>query len=100
MFDELAPAVLERYGEAACRAELESRPAEPSRAFEIHAVLAPAPWDYVTDERSTPIPDAITVEATVTAPGASGDVTEEREVHVQLVDGEIRWFTDCGAPLG
>lgn len=100
MVDALAPAVFERYGREACETQLGGQPAEPGRAFEILAVGAPAAWDYVTDGRSTTIPDAIAVQARVTGPTASGDTTVERELHVQVVDGEVRWFSDCGTPLG
>ena len=61
----------------------------------VHGVLAPAVWEYATDGQSTPIPDAITVSASVTANGA----TETRELHVAMVDGEVRWLTDCGTPI-
>lgn len=100
MVDALAPAVFERYGREACEARFENQPAEPSRAFEITAVRPPAPWDWTLDGRTTTIPDAITVEARVTGPTPSGDATADAEIHVQLVDGEVRWFTDCGEPLG
>jgi hypothetical protein len=100
MVDALAPAVFERYGRAACEAQLGSQAPEPSRAFEILEVGAPAPWDYERDGLSTTIDDAIAVRARVTGPTPSGDVTDEAELHVQLVDGEVRWFSDCGTPLG
>ena len=54
-----------------------------------------APWDYTTDGLTVQIPDAITVDASITAKGA----TETLAFHVAMVDGEVRWFTDCGIPI-
>ncbi len=95
MGDRLHPAVIDRYGEAACDQELASRVAAPGFDVAIVAVRAPAPWDYVTDERATTIEETLTIDARVT----SGGSTAPRELHVTIVAGEVRWFTDCGAPL-
>lgn len=90
----LHPATIERYGEPACRTYLGGL-ADPTLDIEVGSVTGPAPWDYVTDDRSTTIPDTWTVQASFTSQG----VTSDRELHVALVDGEVRWFTDCGSPL-
>jgi hypothetical protein len=100
MVDALAPAVIERYGRAACEAQLGGQAPEPSRAFEILEIGPPAPWDYERDGLSTTIGDAIPARVRVTGPTPSGDATTEAELHVQLVDGQVRWFSDCGTPLG
>ncbi len=90
----LHPATIARYGLAACQAQLGSLD-DPTYDVIVHGVLSPAAWDYTTDGLTTPIPDAIAVSASVTANGA----TETRELHVAMVDGEVRWFTDCGTPI-
>lgn len=101
MADVLGQATIDRYGRAACLTFLTSRDPAPEQVFEILSVQEPAPWDYVTDERTTTVPDATTVVARVTGADATGAIsTEERELHVQVVDGVVHWFTDCGDPLG
>jgi len=90
------PATIERYGEAACLEELSTRAADPTYDIVIRAIRPPAPWDYVTDGVSTTIDDAWTVEIDLTSAAGSG----AREVHLAPVDGDVRWFTDCGTPLG
>jgi hypothetical protein len=90
----LHPATIERYGEPACRTYLGGL-ADPTLDIEVASVAGPAPWDYITDDLTTTIPDAWTVQAAFTSQGATSD----RELHVALVDGEVRWFTDCGTPL-
>jgi hypothetical protein len=46
------------------------------------------------------VPDALTVVARVTGPDANGAInTAERELHVQVIDNVVYWFTDCGEPL-
>lgn len=96
MGDRLHPAVIGRYGEVACAQELASRAADPGFDVAVVAISASAPWDYVTDERTTTIEETLTVDARVTSGGTSG----AREFHVTIIDGEIRWFTDCGTLLG
>lgn len=88
MADVLAPAVIERYGQSTCVAYLSSRDPAPEQVFRILAVHDPAPWDYVSDGRTTKIPDATTVDAMVTSADANGVVsTQVRELHVQFVAG-------------
>lgn len=90
----LHPAVIDRYGAEACAQELATRTADPAFAVEVIDVLDPAPWDYVTDDLTTIVPDVTTVRAAVTARGETAD----RDLHVAIVDGVVRWFTDCGDP--
>jgi len=90
----LHPVVLDRYGEAACRAAVTTF-IDPTFEVEVLEVLDQASWDYVTDERSTTIPDAWTVPAN----RSQGGVTAAVELHFAPADGTIRWFTDCGTPL-
>ncbi len=88
-------AVIDRYGASACEAKLASDVADPTFAVDIVAVHPLAPWDYVTDGRTTTIDQAWAVDANVTTLGA----TASREVHVAPMDGAVSWFTDCGDPL-
>jgi hypothetical protein len=90
----LHPATIERYGEDACRRFLASRN-DPTFSVVIESVVA-EPFFYTTDNQATEIPDAWTVRAQVTNAGE----TASRELHVAPVDGAVRWFTDCGNPLG
>jgi hypothetical protein len=90
----LHPATIERYGEPACRTYLGGL-ADPTLDIVVATVAGPAPWDYITDDLTTTIPDAWTIQAAFTSQGATSD----RELHVALVGGEVRWFTDCGTPL-
>jgi hypothetical protein len=101
MADRLGQPVIDRYGRAACDAFLASREPAPEQVFEILTVHERAPWDYVTDEQTTTVADATTVDARVTGSDAGGVIsTEDRALHVQVVDGVVHWFTDCGTPLG
>jgi hypothetical protein len=96
----LGGATVDRYGISTCEAYLASRDPSPDQRFEILSVSGPAPWDYVTDGLTTAVPDAWTVQARVTGPNASGEIaTRDAELHVQVADGMVFWFTDCGEPL-
>lgn len=98
--DRLGQAVIDRYGVETCRTSLAAKEPFPEQAFQVLGVSAPAPWDYVTDDLTTTVPDAITVDANVTGPDSTGAITTvRRDLHVQVVDGVVRWFTDCGEPL-
>jgi hypothetical protein len=88
-------AVIDRYGVAACEAQLASRDRDPTYAVTITTIHDLAPWDYVTDDMTTTIPLTWTIDASVTALGA----TAARELHVAPGDDEVTWFTDCGTPL-
>jgi len=95
LFGWLHPATVERYGEAACRTFLENRE-DATFQVVVTSVGEPETWPYTTDEVATTIEDALTVAAQVTSSGN----TIERELHVVVLDGAVRWFTDCGTPLG
>jgi hypothetical protein len=98
--DSLGAATIERYGREQCATALAAKPAVSEQTFEILGIRPPAAWDYVTDELTTTVPDTTTVDARVTGPDAAGVLrTETRELHVQVIDGVVSWFTDCGDPL-
>ena len=91
-YARLHPAVIDRYGEAICRAGLS--PAQPDFVMDVVSVGPPEAWDWVTDGVTTTIPDTIPV--TVRRIGDDGTTLVEAVIHLADVEGEIRWFTDCG----
>ena len=91
----LHPATIERYGLDACLAELGRLPDPTFDVVEVHGVSSPAPWDYTTDGVTTTIPDALAVDASMTAKGS----TVATVLRLAIVGHEVRWFTDCGTPL-
>ncbi len=87
----LNPAVLDRYGADRCRAFLASS-VDPTAAFEVVSVSAPAPYDYASDGQSTTVPDTFTVQVHHTQRGTATD----QAVHVaRRADGSLSWFTRC-----
>jgi hypothetical protein len=96
LFAALHPAVLERYGEAACMTWLGEVVMEP-QMVEVLGLVDFGVWAFERDEVSTDIEHAYSVAVEVTlADGTSGEV----EAHVALrEDASIGWFTDCGEPL-
>jgi hypothetical protein len=52
-------------------------------------------WDWTTDSRTTPVPDTVTVVVEVVRSGA----TSSAEFHFAFLNGQLRWFSDCGTPL-
>ena len=91
----LHPATIERYGEPACRTYFAGL-RDPTFDVVVRSVAPPAPWIWERDGRSTTIADAWAVQADLTANGSASS----QEIHVAVVGGEVRWFTDCGTPLG
>jgi hypothetical protein len=92
--ERLHPVVIERYGEDTCRADIAMR-TDPTRAFNDPQVRGePEDFDYASDGLSQIIPDTVVVDAQVTAEGA----TAAQAVHLAEVDGEFRYFSDCGTP--
>ena len=88
-------AVIDRYGSATCEAKLASDQADPAYTISVTEIHPLGPWDYTTDDRTTTIDEAWTVDATVTG----GGETVVRQLHVAPMDGGVSWFTDCGDPL-
>lgn len=92
MFERLHPAVIDRYGEAACHAYVDSI-AGHVKQWTVDDVTGPAAWTYTTDALDTLIAAAWTVS--VNEPAAE---ISAHDLHVAAVDGRWRWFTDCGEP--
>jgi hypothetical protein len=91
MFLHLHPVVFDRYGEGQCRAHVDGFTADPSAMWTVISSTGPSPWDWVTDNRTTTVPDTWAV--TVDEPSAGN-----RDLHFAEFDGEWKWFLDCGNP--
>jgi hypothetical protein len=85
----LHPAVITRYGKAACDAYTSSglTPVQ----FVVTEVKPPSSYAWTTDGQTTNVPDTNEVSVRQTAGGTTGD----RSIHIARVDGTWRWFTDC-----
>ncbi|HJS27309.1 MAG TPA: hypothetical protein VJ913_09325 [Actinomycetota bacterium] len=94
LFDRLHPAVVEFYGEQACRVYLRDF-IVPDSEFRFVAAADPAQFTWVVDGRATLIPDVVDVD--VTAVSEDGEI--DRVIHLGLVEGYLRWFADCGDPV-
>jgi hypothetical protein len=95
LYDRLHPAVLDRYGEAACQGYINQFEI-PDFDIEILDISGPAMWEYERDELTSTVYNAFTIQANVTS---NGEVTES-ELHLAPgINGLLRWFTDCGDPL-
>jgi len=94
LYARLAPPVFDRYGADQCRTYLDSLPPQDSQ-LEVIDVAGPAAWDWASDDVVTTVPDAYTVTLERTVDGQTSQI----ESHVVHVDGEVRWFTDCGDTL-
>ena len=95
LFDRLHPAVLERYGEAACRTFVAGLTL-PSVTYAVTSVTGPLPWDWVTDNRTRTIDGTLFLDTTVSS---SGTPTVQAVVHITPVSAQQRYFVDCGDPL-
>jgi hypothetical protein len=92
----LDPAVIDRYGEQQCRDFLASPQAQdPSRRDKVKRVGKPEPFEFTTDDGAIPVPKA----QLVLVQERFQKKKSQRELHVALVDGEYRYFIDCGTPL-
>jgi hypothetical protein len=92
LVSRLNPAVIDRFGVDACRANL-TFPPDPTAAFTVKNVSAPMPFEYTTDTRSTTVPDTLFVDVDQVGGGSEVSVT----VHLTPVDGKLTWFRNCGS---
>jgi hypothetical protein len=89
--DRLAPAVFDAYP-TQCPAALE-RFADSELLIEPIAEGLIGPWTWVLpDGRTYDIPNAQEVTVVLTGRGQPGT---ESEAHLELIDGEYHWFTNC-----
>ena len=94
LFERLHPAVVRFYGERACRVYLRDF-VVPDSEFVFRSAAEPAQFTWVVDGRATLIPDVVDVD--VTAVSEEGEI--DRVIHLGLVEGDLRWFADCGDPV-
>jgi hypothetical protein len=87
--NRLHPAVITRYGKAACDTYTSS--ALSPVQFVVTEVRRPSNYAWTTDGQTTNVPDTNEVAVRQTA----GGTTQDRVIHIALVDGLWRWFTDC-----
>ena len=87
------PAVVERYGAAACDAFAAGSHTPVN--FTVQSATPPGVYAWATDGLSRDIPGTNSVNVTGVVDGQSQSAT----IHVAFVDGLWRWFTDCGDPL-
>jgi hypothetical protein len=87
----LDPAVIGRFGLAACTAAV-ARLADPTAAFAVQHVGAPGTYAFTTGGTTTEVADTVAVTAAVTNHGT----TSTRTVHLaRLPTGGYGWFTAC-----
>lgn len=86
--ERLHPAVIDRYGAAPCDAFAAS--AHAPADIVLNQLGPPSTYAWQTDGLTRDVPDTNTVPATE----SGRPVT----VHIALVEGTWRWFTDCGTP--
>lgn len=92
----LHPAVIDRYGEQQCRDFLSTpETQDTTRKDKVQRVEKPKPFEFTTDDGALPIPNAQQVLVQETYQGKKS----RREIHVARVDGQYRYFIDCGVPL-
>jgi hypothetical protein len=95
LVSRLHPAVIERFGEATCRAEVATLH-DPTSQFTVKSVGTAETWNWTIGKQSTPIANAIPLAVTRVAYGQSLSAT----VHVVIIDGKGRWFNDCALATG
>jgi hypothetical protein len=95
LLDRLHPVVLDLYGRQQCRAAVASLPTDPSFGVRVRSVRGPESYEFAPDGQSVTVDDAFTLTLAFT----STEGTSRQEGHLALIDGEMRWFTDCGDPL-
>lgn len=90
----LHPVVLVRYGEATCGTYTDGLAVDERFTIEVDTVTSVPRWDYATDGLSTRVTDVVRVNGRRVM---DGQVVDD-EFHFAVVDGNYRWFTDCGTP--
>ncbi len=91
----LHPVVLARYGEDQCRAFLATQQ-DATRKTKVKSVGKPEPFEFATDNLSVTVPDTLPVLVKQTIQGKPGD----RNIHVAVIDGQYKYFIDCGNAIG
>lgn len=95
MYDLLHPVVLERYGEDACAAYLESV-VNPAVIIEPIETTGYGKWNFERDDRTDPVENTFAVNVII----HNADEAIEAEAHLAKYEAAVLgWFTDCGDPL-
>jgi hypothetical protein len=89
----LNPAVIQRYGADQCRSFLDGQRDE-SRRNKVKRVGKPRNYAYATDNLSVTVPDTLPVFVRATINKKKGD----RNLNLARVDGQLKYFIDCGNP--
>lgn len=92
----LHPAVTDRYGVDQCTSYLDGVAGQPLTISAAEATAGPEPGVYETDELSTEIDDLVLVD--VTRAELGGDERTD-PTRVAYLEGQLRWFSDCGEPI-
>lgn len=88
------PAAFAFYGEETCLAYFESID-DPDTNIEPAGRSGEEAWLWEREGLTAYVVQTFYVVGDVT----SGGLTETREIHFAPVNGELRWFPDCGDPL-
>lgn len=99
----LHPSTIERYGEAVCRESVKRQTPDPGWTIRVKKVSELGLYDYTSDQLSTVVNGVYTVTA-VRQTGLASQTGQksppaESDIHLALVEGKVRWFSDCGAAL-
>lgn len=93
MASRLNPAVIAHYGASACRATVATY-ADPTAAFSVQSVSAPADYRYVVGGAAKVIPDTLTLHVTFTQHGTPAPEV----IHLSRTpQGTLTWYTNCGS---
>ncbi|MEZ5282107.1 MAG: hypothetical protein R2770_16730 [Acidimicrobiales bacterium] len=92
----LHPAVIDRYGTEQCAAYLEQVAGQPIEV-EVVSTSELITGEFARDGLTRVIDDLVLVEIARRDRGAEEAVVQQ--TRLGFVEGEPRWFTDCGEPL-
>ncbi len=103
LLTRLHPASIERYGKAACTESIKRQSPDPGWKIIVKKVSNLGVYDYASDALSTVVNGVytVTVDRETGRPSQTGQGSPpvESDIHLALVEGKLRWFSDCGTPL-
>ena len=86
----LHPVVIQRFGLAACQAALRGY-RDTSAMFTVISVGTPTTYAWTVGSKTIQVEGTVPVTVTTVFNGQ----TSQAVIHIALVDGTQRWFTDC-----
>ncbi|HEC09138.1 MAG TPA: hypothetical protein ENI86_06160 [Acidimicrobiales bacterium] len=89
--DSLHPVVIDTYGTAQCNGYLSGIVGQEV-GVEVRDVTPPGPGVFDRDDLAIPLDEVVVVTL------YRSDIDRTVEARLARVEGEIRWFTDCGIP--